>query len=249
MERSIVVDERRTHRRAGQRASTLKRLIVAWLFGVGGLAVVAFQSSVPVESLLLDASTVGGGRWYGGLVTSLGVFGWTVAAVSLLGTAHASRLSGRTGAGDAFGSFGLIVLLLLFDDLFQLHSAVVPAVVGGPKSGLMAVEFVVVAAWTIRYRGEISRTRWEMLVAAAVGFGWSLGFDRFPLASDRWALIVEDGGKMLGVLALATWAVSTAMDLIGSLVAVDGTQREGTASTSGRIRRREPHGGHQDVVA
>lgn len=249
MERNQVDDERRSRRPTGERASTLKRLVLAWLVGVSGLAVVAFQSSVPVESLLLDASAVGGGHWYSGLVTSLGVFGWTVAAVSLLGAAHASRLSGRMGAGNAFGSFGLIVLVLLFDDLFQLHSAVVPAVIGGPKTGLMAAEALAVLTWTIRYRDEILRTRWELLVAAALGFIWSLGFDRFPLTSDRWALIVEDGGKMLGVLALATWAVSTALDLIGSLIPKLEGPSEPTRSTSGPIRRREPHGGHQDVVA
>ncbi len=249
METPQVVLERRARRPARERASTLKRLVVAWSFGVCGLAVVALQTSVPVESLLLDASVVGGGHWYSGLVTSLGVFGWTVAAVSLLGGAHISRLCGRRGAAGALGSFGVIVLVLLFDDLLLLHSSVVPRVIGGPKWLLLAFEFGVVGAWAVRFRAEIVRTRWELLIAAGLSFAWSVGFDRFPLTSDRWALVVEDSGKMLGVLALATWAVSTTLDLVGSLVQAEQHHVSAAHSTSAPSSRRELHGGHQDVVA
>ncbi len=213
--------ERRAERSALQRASTLRRLASVWLLGVGGLAMVAMQERVPVEDLFLDASVVGGGHWYAGLVTSLAVMGWTVSAVALGFAALACRISGRRNASMATGLFGLIVAVLLFDDLFLLHSAVVPKVLGGSKWFLVALEAAAVAAWAVRWRAEIIRTRWELLLAATAGFAASLVFDRFPLGADQWALLAEDGAKVLGIVALATWAVSTAADLIGSLVQAD----------------------------
>ena len=72
------------------------------------------------------------------------------------------------------------------------------------------------AVWSLVWRREILRTRWELLSATAVGFGTSLLVDRFPLTDARLSLIAEDGAKALGVLALATWSVSTATDLIRS---------------------------------
>ncbi len=188
---------------------------------LGSLAVVGMQRRVPVEDLFLDASVVGGGLWYAGLVTSLAVMGWTVAAVALGFSALACQRSGRFNAAKATGSIGLIVALLLFDDLFLLHTAVVPKVIGGSKWLLVVVEAVAITVWTIRWKAEIVRTRWELLVAAAVGFAGSLVFDRYPIDAEGWALIAEDGAKVLGIVALATWAVSTAADLIGSMVQRD----------------------------
>jgi len=212
--------DRRSGRSVSQRASTLRRLALVWSLGIVGLGTVGAQERVPVEDLFLDASVVGGGHWYAGLVTSLAVMGWTIAAVALGFSALACRLSGRQNASVATGSIALIVTLLLFDDLFLLHSAVVPKVFGGSKWWLVAFEAAAILMWTVRWRTEIVRTRWELLVAAAVGFASSLMFDRYPVGGD-WTLIAEDGAKALGVIALATWAVSTAVDLIGSMVQSD----------------------------
>lgn len=116
---------------------------------------------------------------------------------------------------------GLIIALLLFDDLFLLHTAVVPKVIGGSKWWLIIAEAVSILYWIVRWKAEIIRTRWELLVAAALGLAASLAFDKFPIGGEDWALVAEDGAKVLGIVALATWAVSTAADLIGSLVQPD----------------------------
>lgn len=191
---------------------------MAWSLGLSGLAAVSLQKAVPAEVLLLDASVVGGGRWYAGLVTSLTVMGWTVAAVSLGFASLASRISGRRSASMATGSIALIVAVLMLDDLFLLHSALAPTLFGGSKWALVLLEGIAAIAWSIWWRSEITRTRWELLVAASAGFAVSLAFDRFGFGHKEWTLIAEDGAKVLGVLALATWAVSTAADLIRSLV-------------------------------
>ena len=211
--------DRRGHRAAGERVSTLKRLLVVWLVGFAGISAVGLQTVVPAETLLLDASVVGGGHWYGGMVTSFIVLGWAVAAVSMIGAGYASVKSGRQRAAVTLLSGSAIVMLLLFDDLLQLHTTVIPGLFGGSKWVLIGIEAALTAGWIVAGLPELRRTRWELLVAAGVGFASSILLDQWVLFRDQWALVAEDGAKALGVLALATWAFSTAGDLISSMVA------------------------------
>lgn len=194
---------------------------------------------------MLDAAVVGGGHWYSGLVTSLTVLGWAVAVASLGFASFTCRVAGRNAASHSMGSMAVIIAVLLFDDLLQLHSTVVPRLLGGPKWTLILLEGVAVLLWLGRWNGEIVRTRWELLVAAGVGFATSLAVDWFPLADGRSSLLAEDGAKVLAVLALATWAVSSAADLIRSMA---GGAADAGHSTPASVDRRERHGGHRDVV-
>lgn len=210
--------ERRAGRSVSQRASSLRRLTTVWLLGFAGLSVVALQERVPVEDLFLDASVVGGGHWYAGLVTSLGVVIWAVAATAAFGAGYISWLVRRMGACVAMTAGGSIITFLLLDDLFQLHSAVFPALTGLPKVGLVVVEGLAVAVWLSTCRRELLRTRWELLGAAGLGFVFSLLVDQVIDPVRAGALLIEDGSKLLGVLALAAWSVSTATDIAGSAI-------------------------------
>ncbi len=209
--------ERRVPRPIAARASTIHRLIKVWLLGFGVLATAAFQNRVPVEDLLLDRVVVSGGKWYSGMVTSLIVIAWTTAAVSILGAAFTSHVANRHVAVRAFAAAGAIVTFLMLDDLFLLHSSVVPELLGLPKLALIVAEAIAVVVWIAVYWSEIVRTRWELLVAAQAGFMVSVVVDTLATPTTL-ILVVEDGGKLLGVLALAMWAVSSAADLVASAV-------------------------------
>lgn len=216
--RDVSRGERRAGRSASQRASSLRRLTIVWALGFMVLTIVALQERVPVEDLFLDASVVGGGHWYAGLVTSVGVVIWTVAATSAFGAAYVSWLVRRAGASVAMTVGGGIISLLMLDDLFQLHTAVVPVFTGLPKIALIAAEGLAVVGWLILCRREVLRTRWELLGAAGVGFATSLAVDQGIDLGRTGALLIEDGAKLLGVLALAAWSVSTATDLARSAI-------------------------------
>ncbi len=211
--------DRRRHLEPRQRVSTVIHLVIAWSFGFLFLATVVLQEAVPAETLLLDRAVVSGGRWYDGMVTSVGILAWTVAACACAGAAFSARLGGRSGATLAFGSAAIMIAALMLDDLFLLHSSVAPKLLGVSKLTVIAAEGLVVVIWIARSVGEIRRTRWELLVASGVAFAVSNAVDIVAvIGDDRWRLIVEDGAKFFGVLALASWAVTTAGDITRSVV-------------------------------
>lgn len=222
--------ERRSSPVRRERISTLIHLSIAWSSGFAIMAVVALQNAVPAESLLLDRAVIDGGRWYQGMITSLGILAWTVAAVSSAGAAFVARVANRPQAASAFSRAAIVLAVLIFDDLFLLHSTVIPRFIGVPKLTVVAIEGVAVCVWLATAKAEIARTRWELLAAAGLGLGTSVLFDVFHFVGDpRWNLLAEDGAKFLGLLALAVWAVSSARDLAASAVSNDALPAAGAA--------------------
>ncbi len=193
--------------------------MIAWSFGFFLMAVVVLQEAVPAETLLLDRVVVSGGRWYSGMITSLGILAWTVSAVACLSAAFVAKLGRRRGAQTVFSTAALWIGVLLLDDLFLLHSNVVPRFLGVPKLTMVALEAIAVVVWLAASRREVARTRWELLAASGAAFALSNVMDVFAvLDDDRWRLIIEDGSKFFGVLALAAWSVTTAADIAKSVV-------------------------------
>ncbi len=198
------------------------------------LGAVAAQDRVPLRELFLDAGAVAGGRWYAGLVSSLGVLAWTVAVTGAAGTAYVAHLGGRIRAAVAFRSAAIVFALFLFDDLFQFHVELLPKLTGIPKVGWLAALLVVASLWLIPALPELARTRWELLLAAAAGLGVSLSVDVLVGQGGDWYPMFEDGPKFLGVVALATWSVVSAADIVRSVVSERSAATVVTAPGSDR---------------
>lgn len=211
--------ERRAQRTSSDRRSSLTRLAIGWIAGIAFLSVLVAQQSVPIDDLLLDQTDVNGGRWFDGMVTSLGILAWTAAGCACVAAGYASRVAGRTAARRTLLSGGVIIGFLMLDDLFQLHSNVLPRYIGGSKLTFVALEALAILLWAGASLTELRRTRYELLLAAAAGLGGSVVIDVVNVFSlERLPrLILEDGAKFLGLLALALWATSTAADVIRSI--------------------------------
>lgn len=188
-----------------------------------GLIVTGTQSAVPVEDLVLDPSALRSDRWYAGMLTSLGVLGWSVVVCFCALTSFVAALDERRAAAGVFRWGAIYFAFLLFDDLFLLHSAVLPSMLGLSKSVILLLEAGLGGAWVLAGRRELGRTRWPILSAASVAFAGSLLVDAVAGAMSGQTLLLEDGLKMLGIAALATWAVLTSIDIIRSVVVWRGT--------------------------
>ncbi len=196
----------------------MRPLLLTWLVGVAILGVVRAQTAAAPEELFLDATSVAGVRWYAGVLSSLGVLAWTVAISGCAATAYVARLGGRTGAARAFGFAVPLFTIHLLDDLFAFHADLLPRATGLPKAGWIALLVAASAVWFVAASPELLRTRWGLLVAAGASLAASVLVDAVVGSGGTWYLLAEDGPKLLGVLALAAWAVTSAADIIRSVI-------------------------------
>jgi hypothetical protein len=208
--------ERRRSRSLADGLRPLRPLVAVWLVAVGALAVVIAQQRVPQRALLLDPVSTARLPWYTGLLSNVGVLTWCVAATTAAMTAVATHVAGRSAATRLFAGGAAVSAVLLADDLLLIHSGL-PGVVPLPKVVFELGLGGLVVLWIATNRAEVLRTRYHLLVAAAVALGVSVAVD--TLRSDSVAaLVAEDGAKLLGILAWATYFVATGRDVLRSTV-------------------------------
>jgi hypothetical protein len=171
MEPAPATADRRQPRPRRERVTTLLVLVAVWAAGCVVLGVVVLQRSVPVRDLLIDPTRLEGAAWYYGLVKSVGVLAWSVAVCGAVTTAYVAGLAGRSTAVRAFRGGALVFTVLLASDLFSLHNAVFPGVLGVDKRAVVVGYGVLAGLWVVGSWPELRRTRWELLVASAVGSG------------------------------------------------------------------------------
>ena len=193
-------------------------LAVVWAIGLAALWLATAQDTVPLEKLFLDPATLAGEAWYTGLLANVGVLGWSVAVVAVAGGAWVSLRAGRPTAVTFSASAALITALLLLDDLLQIHAVILPSTGMNPTTAQLLIA-APAPLWMWLHRAEIERTRWLLLVAALGGFAVSLGADLFVEGAGSARLLVEDGAKLLGIIAWAQYFVLTARDITGSVIA------------------------------
>ena len=189
------------------------------------------QRAVPYEELLLDPAHYGDRPWYTGLISNLGILGWTTATVAAAIGGWIGRLVDRTGASELLGGGALLSGLLLLDDLFQLH-IIVPKTIGAPKTVFYVLYLVLATSWVIANRREIGRTRWQLLAAAVVALSISVAADRLATNAGP-SLIAEDSAKFLGILAWALYFVLTTRDITRSILT-------DLVSSAGNVAGRSP---------
>lgn len=198
------------------------------------LAVSVRQDRVALRELVLDPNHLGGGPWYRGIISSVGVLAWAVTVCGCAATAFVLHHGGRPRASWTFSVGAAFFALLMFDDLFQIHSGVGPSLTGLPKSAFVGLEASFGVVWLVSGRAELARTRWPLLTCALAMLALSLVADLLVGGGgDR--LIIEDGAKFLGVTALAVWSTVSASDLIRSVVKSSTAQHREPAPS-----RRQP---------
>lgn len=213
--------ERRTNRRGLARLRPLLPIAVIWSIGLVFLVGLALQRQVPYDELLLDPNNVAGIPWYTGLVSSLGILGWTTATVTALFGAWIAHYGNRPAAARMLLHGATLSAVLLFDDLLQLHVILKPAL-GIPKLAVYVAYLAIAGWWVASQWRELRRTRSELLVAAGTAFAVSIGLDQVatlvPWLSAGQLLLVEDAAKFLGVLAWAQFFTLTSGSIVTSIV-------------------------------
>jgi len=213
--------ERRTNRTGLSRLRPLLPIAVIWAIGLVFLVGLALQRQVPYDELLLDPNNVAGIPWYTGLVSSLGILGWTTATVTAIFGAWIAHYGSRPAAARMLLHGAILSAVLLFDDLLQLHVILKPAL-GIPKPAVYVAYLGIAGWWVASQWRELRRTRAELLVAAGAAFALSIGLDQVaalvPWLTDSQRLLGEDAAKFLGVLAWAQFFTLTSGSIVTSIV-------------------------------
>jgi len=208
--------DRRSLRRTKQ-LRVVVPLLVVWLCAGLGLALVLRTGGIDDAQLLLDPAALAGLPWYTGLISNVGVLGWTVAAVAAAAGARVCALGDRPAAARFLRQAALLGGLLTIDDLFLLHSSVFPEAFGVSKRVILIGYLALAGMWVLGNTAEIRRTRWGLLAAAGCALVVSVGIDQFARTQD-WALVAEDTAKFLGIAAWATYFTLTSRDIAESIL-------------------------------
>jgi len=209
--------ERRRRRALRDQVPSLTPLLAVWVLGGSVLALVAAQRSVSLEQLFLDPAYLSGEPWYTGVVSDIGVLGWASATVTALWGGWVAHQTGRPTAARFLRAAAVVSVVLLADDLLQLHADLLRST-GLPKPLRQLLIVLPAVAWLVRYAADIARTRWIVLVGALAGFGASLVADGLLAPGSTTGLFLEDGAKLLGVLAWTQYLVLTSLDIMRSTI-------------------------------
>ena len=233
--------DRRSSRTGLARLEPLIPLAAIWSLGLILLVGLALQRQIPYDELLLDPNNLAGVPWYTGLVSNLGILGWTTATATGFFGAWIAHYGNRPAAASMLVKGATLSAILLFDDLLQLHVIVKP-LIGLPKVAVYGFYLAVALRWVATQHRELRRTRLELLVAAGGAFALSIGLDQVealtPWLSSGQRLLIEDAAKFLGVLAWAQYFVLTSGAIVTSIV----TELRAKADTRATMAAAQPVG-------
>jgi hypothetical protein len=234
-ERQLGFMERRTGVRIERRQGfTLKAqldvlvpLLIVWLGGIGLLIAVGLSGNS--DELVLDPAYYNGGGWWVGIISQLGILGWSVATVSASWAAWIALQHQRTRAVLFLRHAAFVSGWLLIDDLIGVHSLignVLVSMVKIPSPIAKAIGLLCVLGplirWLLSYANDILRTRWQVLAASLVASFVSISVDLlFDANGSSTRSLFEDGSKFLAVLAWTTYFVTTTYDIARSVIVRD----------------------------
>ncbi len=136
-----------------------------------------------------------------GALSNVGVLGWCAAATLCLFTwlVRRRRTVGQVSAAF-FLSSGLLMTVLMVDDLFLGHDWIGPNVLGVPENLVLSVYVLAMLTWLVAFRRTIVATEYLLLVLAAGFAALSLAVDLTWDSSRDLRYFLEDGSKLLGIV-------------------------------------------------
>lgn len=150
-------------------------------------------------------------RLYYGVVSNFGVLFWCATSAVCLFVSAQLRQRGAPRRHIAFLVYaGLLTGLLLMDDLFFGHESVYPAILGIEEEGIVSAYFLITLVYLYLYRDLILAVDNPLMVLALASFAASVAVDVFLEDTDNWLILVEDGGKFVGISLWATFHIRAA---------------------------------------
>lgn len=201
-----------------QRSARLLALVlIATGMIMGGVALASAWRDIPTTFLTGDPAAITDEAFYLGAVTMLRTATLAGAAAVCLVAARIIR-GGDRALGEFLGVLGLFAVVLVLDDQFQGHEAVLNGILGVPEPLTFAVYGAVALAGTVRHRRTVRRLpEAPVLIAAFALLAVAAGADTFRNAVL--SSFVEASAELAGILCLAFFGLRVSVTALRAATA------------------------------
>lgn len=175
-----------------------------------GLALLAARAQpwVVPSSLVAPLTLDGRHGWYEGLFTAVEVALWAVAA----GAAATAAVRAWPGArARLLASAAVVSVVLLLDDLFQLHKPVVPRALGIPSAVVLAAEAALLGGMLLFQRRAVASTPRPAVLVVSLAF-FALWITVKALPGFGGTTVLQAGAKFAGVAGWTAYWSDVALD-------------------------------------
>lgn len=213
---------------------TCAAIYLPTIFLLAGAMVLASNMNQPISIFLSDPVTVMDAPPFYGVLSNLGVLIWCVGGTIAGFSGVALRaMRQKPATAEFLGASGVLTLVLVADDLFLLHEAILPHYLSIPQPLVLGSYAVLGVGYLIRYWRVIGQTDWLLLGAAFVGLGLSVLFDTVlkPLELGSQSLL-EDGFKLLGIVSWTAYFWRVGLETTLASRATDAAASSKNAQTS-----------------
>lgn len=177
------------------------------------VATVSILSQISITSFIRDVTAIANIHPLSGILSTLGILLWCVAASVSLFAAFILRYFGQSKIFKFLFSSSLLSTYLMLDDAFLFHEVLAFTYFGIDEKIVLLTLGIAVLAYLVSFRQTILKTNYRVLLLA---FGfltlsvltdgildpwfWSLG---------HWEYFIEDGAKWLGIASWCSYYVQT----------------------------------------
>ncbi len=177
-------------------------LFVSFIVGFVGIITVYIMSlvtHVPPSWFTRDPNDISGAHFYVGMLSNLGIMGWTAAATMCFWAVSMLKRDNHFRKPAFFLIIsGFICLILDFDDAFMLHERVWPNL-HVPEKGVFIGYMIIMTAYLGYFFRRILKTEYLILVLAIFFLGLSAAADQiFPFSESE--AFLEDCPKFIGIV-------------------------------------------------
>lgn len=220
------------------RTSTWRRhglpllLVVAFVYVPLGVVLLAVKAAAHDHhaSDLVDPSFSPSTSWSHGSLWALGLAGWAWAfAAGAVGALAARPRAALAPMGRLLAGASLLTLVLLLDDLFQLHEPTIPDATGVPQGVVLAIYAALVVTWLVTNRRALPDTDLGVLAITLVFFAIWIGAKGAPGLPARTS--VAAGAKLCAIAGWASYVTLAAARVVRARRRGDRLSRRDAVAT------------------
>ncbi len=169
---------------------------------------IKIQNKVPIYYLTLDPIAIGNKPFYTGFLSNIGILFWcATTTICWFCFGLLVELQQSKKIQLFFLASGALTALLLFDDLFVLHSIGIPKYLKISQENVIFIYLLLVLGYILYFQQIIRSQETITFVFSLIFFVLSIGFDKELIpVPNHWVengnnLLLEDGFKILGIIS------------------------------------------------